>query len=75
MFLIQIRTNIACRNGHYEVATFMESKGANIFTKDMNNNTPIHNAVLANNHELVDFLIARKLDVNSLNFENMTPIK
>lgn len=57
------------------MAAYLASKGANIFTKDMNNNTPLHNAVLANCHELVEFLVEKKADVNSLNFENMTPIK
>lgn len=35
----------------------------------------LHNAVLANSLEIVELLVKHSLDVNSKNFEEMTPIK
>lgn len=66
---------IACQHGHEDVVFYLLEKNANIKTIDKKYLTPLHCAVLANNLLIVKQLFARKLDINALNIQKMTPAK
>ncbi len=67
--------HFACLGGTYEVYQNLVSKGANVHLTDNVGNTCLHFASLGGTSlKKISDLIARKIDVNSVNNEGKTPL-
>jgi len=65
----------AVYNGHFEIAKYLISQGANVNAKDDNGDTPLHEAAFTHNIEIVKYLISKGGHVNTKNnFFNQTPL-
>lgn len=63
------------QEGYLELAELMIEKGADInYTKNANNDTPLHLAVMMGNLEYAEFLIKNGADLNAKNIEGDRPV-
>ncbi len=63
-----------CKKSHSEIVKFLVKSGADIESKDAENQTPLHIAAKNNKLEIAQFLVERGEDTESKDNENRTPL-
>lgn len=67
--------HIAAKDGHYNVAATLLTKGANIEAQDdENGGTPLHAAAVSGNEDIVELLLAKGSSLSSTDFYGQTAL-
>lgn len=65
--------NIAIMRGHTKMAKLLIEKGSDLNSQDILGNTPLHNAIIKNNTQIVELLIKNKASKEIKNKKGKTP--